>query len=69
LNAIVTLRFPDPTTPKSEREEVRTYSDVICVTIQPATNFLVIQTQNGDFTFDPNIWQTFVVSKDAEDTP
>lgn len=66
--AIVTLRFPDSFALSSERDEIKTYADLLQISVNPETGFLMIGTKAGDFTFDPAIWKSFVVSRDPEDT-
>lgn len=63
----MTLRFPDPNAHSQERDEVKTYSEVTQIYVQPDTGFLVIITRAGDFSFDPSIWKSFIVSRDPED--
>lgn len=69
MTAIVTLRFPDQDAHSSERDEIKTYGDLIEISVNPATGFLMISTESGDYSFDPAIWKSFVVSRDPQDSP
>lgn len=62
LVVIVTLRFQDTGISPDARDEIKTFERVTCLDVNEETGFLTVETEAGDFTFDPKIWHSFVVT-------
>jgi hypothetical protein len=63
VQAIVTLRLRDKDVPNSEKTQVLTYERVLSIAIEPDTQYLTIRTEEGDFSFDPLQWASFMIAK------
>ena len=63
LTVILTLEYQDTGMDPEERIEIVTLKDVRTFSMDPRTGFLVIETDQGAYNYDPAIWRQINVAR------